>query len=100
MRDGIVLEMGGLDGKISSQSRVFEKVGWKRIVLEGNPQFRDALSQLSSAVTVAATVCEERQPTSSTRRPHVHFVTFNVAFARILHLLLVMLCCCTTLRTL
>lgn len=77
MRDGIVLEMGGLDGKISSQSRVFEKVGWKRIVLEGNPQFRDALSQLSSAVTVAATVCEERQPTSSTRRPHVHFVTDN-----------------------
>lgn len=72
MRGGVVLEMGGLDGNISSQSRVLENVDWKRIIVEGNPQFREGLSKLSTAVTVNAVVCEKTQSGGS--RDEVHFV--------------------------
>lgn len=82
MRGGIVLEMGGLDGNISSQSRIFEKVGWKRIIVEGNPQFREALTRLPTAVTVAAAVCKEknkgiRQTEVKLSERTVHFIADN-----------------------
>ena len=67
-----MLEMGGLDGNTSSQSSIFEKVDWKRIIVEGNPQFRDDLSKLSTAVTVNSAVCESS--IIDGKRQEVHFV--------------------------
>jgi hypothetical protein len=88
MRDGVVLEMGALDGNTSSQSLVLERLGWKRILIEGNPTFREALQQIATTVTVAvsAAVCEQREVqtnldrlhvsnASGVRYPKVHFVS-------------------------
>ena len=86
MRDGVVLEMGALDGNTSSQSLVLERLGWKRILIEGNPTFREALQKIATTVTVAvsAAVCEQREVqttrlhvsnASGIRYPKVHFVS-------------------------
>ena len=68
MKDGVVMEIGGLDGLKSSQSLLFEKIGWKRIIVEGNPQFSDGLKMLTSAATVNSVVCNEV-------KQDVHFIT-------------------------
>ena len=68
MKDGVVMEIGGLDGLKSSQSLLFENIGRKRIIVEGNPQFSDGLKMLTSAATVNSVVCNEV-------KQDVHFIT-------------------------
>lgn len=59
---GIVLEIGALDGttRTHSQSALLERFGWKRILIEANPLYRDALSQQSNAFAVSAAICASR----------------------------------------
>lgn len=56
---GIVIEMGSLDGGAeNSVSKGFEKLGWKRILLEANPIHREALKKQDLAFSVNAAICD------------------------------------------
>lgn len=70
-QDGVSLELGALDGTEESESvtSIYEKkLGWKRILIEGNPCYKTSLPKLSPlAFSVNAAIC--RAETS------VHYVT-------------------------
>ena len=43
---GLAIELGALDGTPASQSQTYElekRLGWRRILVEGNPRYRNAL---------------------------------------------------------
>ena len=64
MIDGIVMEMGALDGtypKGHSMSYAFTKFGWKRILIEGNPIHKKKLSKNKDGVAINAAVCDQRR---------------------------------------
>ena len=64
MKEGVVLELGALDGSnaTKSQSLLFEEeFGWHRILIEGNPKYRDKLSAQSKAFSVNSAICNKRQ---------------------------------------
>lgn len=62
MRGGLALELGAEDGSIythSMTSMLEEYLGWRRILIEGNPKFRAALKERSpNAVTISAAVSD------------------------------------------
>jgi hypothetical protein len=58
---GIVVEMGAVDGITHSESLHFEKLGWKRILVDGNPERFSALRERSKAFTAGAIVCASPQ---------------------------------------
>jgi hypothetical protein len=69
MEGGIVMELGALDGRpeSSSVSYDFIDLGWKRILIEGNPSYEEALKTgATDAYAVVSAVCSS--PTV------VHFV--------------------------
>ena len=59
MREGIVLELGGLDRQYLSQSKpMVDKLGWKRVLIEGAPNWKERLKQYSTdALALGLTVC-------------------------------------------
>ena len=63
VKGGIAIELGALDGtnNTRSQSAVFEEVGWRRILIEGNPLYRTRLATQKEAFTVNVAACKSRQ---------------------------------------
>lgn len=59
--NGLVVEMGAVDGITHSESLFFEKFGWKRILVDGNPERFPALRERSDALAVGAVVCASPQ---------------------------------------
>lgn len=61
--NGIVIELGALDGTrtTNSQSEIFEQFGWKRILIEANPTFRDGLRLQHKSLAVSAAICSNEQ---------------------------------------
>ena len=61
MRDGIAIELGALDGHSDTRSMTYEyekSLNWKRILIEGNPVYRDDLLGKSPlAFSVNAAIC-------------------------------------------
>lgn len=56
--NGIVLEMGALDGKLFSVSNDFVQFGWHRILIEGTPTYwHDGVRLSSDATYVGAAIC-------------------------------------------
>jgi len=66
-RNGIVLEIGALDGLYLSQSKpMVDKLGWHRIIIEGAPTWLERLKQYSKdALSLHLTVCN-----------HPHFIHY------------------------
>lgn len=77
MVNGIALEIGALDGtnKTESQTVLLEKFGWKRILIEANPMFREKLSQQQNSLAVNAAICADKGV--------VHYATRGVFVAGI-----------------
>ena len=71
MRDGMAIELGALDGRARSMTYAYEKdLSWRRILIEGNPGFKDSMKDESPlSFSVNAAICS----THST----VHFVGNN-----------------------
>jgi hypothetical protein len=61
MRDGVAIELGALDGSPHTRSCTFEYeriLGWRRILIEGNPTYHDDLMKNSPlAFSVNAAIC-------------------------------------------
>ena len=61
---GLAIELGALDGTPTTQSQTYElekSLGWKRILVEGNPEYRQALLNKSpQAFSVNAAICAHR----------------------------------------
>ena len=69
--NGTVIELGALDGSPWTNSMTHEyelSFGWKRILIEGNPNYRQALLERNpNAFIVNAAICETQRT--------VHFAT-------------------------
>jgi hypothetical protein len=63
MEGGVVIELGALDGsrETNSQSLVFEKFGWKRILIEANPLHRNGLQKQMASFAVSAAICSDEK---------------------------------------
>lgn len=63
MEGGVVMELGALDGsrETNSQSLVFEKFGWKRILIEANPAHRNGLTKQAASFAVSAAICSDEK---------------------------------------
>ena len=61
-RNGIAMELGALDGSPGTRSMTYEyekSLGWKRILIEGDPQYRvNLLAKSPEAYSVNAAICE------------------------------------------
>ena len=61
MRDGLAIELGALDGHPDTKSMTHEyekSLNWKRILIEGNPTYRNDLAAKSPlAFSVNAAIC-------------------------------------------
>ena len=61
MTNGTAMELGGLDGSRGTKSMTAsfeEKFNWKRIIIEGNPNYREGMVKNSpQAFTVNAAIC-------------------------------------------
>jgi hypothetical protein len=57
-----VIELGGLDGtaETHSQSLIFEQFGWRRVLIDGNPLYREGLSKQLQSFAVNAAICKDR----------------------------------------
>ncbi len=62
-RNGLAMELGALDGSPGTRSMTFElenSLGWKRVIVEGDPRYRENLKLNSpSAFAVNAAICEK-----------------------------------------
>ena len=59
---GISVELGALDGswRTKSQTEELEKFGWKRILIDGNPAYRQTMPKYSpNAFCVLAAICAD-----------------------------------------
>jgi hypothetical protein len=63
MEGGVVIELGALDGSrdTNSQSLMFEKFGWKRILIEANPLHRNGLKKQLASFAVSAAICSDEK---------------------------------------
>ena len=60
--NGIVLELGAVNGAYLSQSFPLEKVlGWHRILIDGNPEYWPVLSSNVDAYAFGTAICETAQ---------------------------------------
>lgn len=68
---GIVLEMGALDGKQFSVSHDFLSFQWHRILIEATPKWRHAARKLSTDATyVSAAICSSNSVVHYLSRPN------------------------------
>lgn len=72
---GIAVELGALDGsdETSSQTVVFERLGWKRMLIEGNPSYASKrVAKCSNALGINAVICENSHtPVHFIDKPYV-----------------------------
>jgi hypothetical protein len=62
MINGTAIELGAVDGthRSSSQTLLFEDLGWRRILIEGNPHMRKRLlKQTTSFIFECTSICKE-----------------------------------------
>jgi hypothetical protein len=63
-RNGLVIELGALDGSPQTRSQTYEyekSLGWRRILIEGDPQYKDHLNERSPmAFNVLAAMCSHQ----------------------------------------
>lgn len=60
--NGIVMEIGAVDGRNHSTSFPFEQMfGWKRILIEANPLYKEELQKQKNSFVVSAAVCNTEQ---------------------------------------
>lgn len=63
--NGVAMELGSLDGSPDTHSMTYEyekSLGWKRILIDGNPAYRKLLAEKSPlAFGALAAICEFRQ---------------------------------------
>jgi hypothetical protein len=63
MKYGLAIELGALDGSPGTRSQTYEyekTLGWKRILIEGNPKYRTTLIKNSPlALSINAAICEK-----------------------------------------
>lgn len=60
--NGIVLELGAVDGVIMSQSLAMEEtLGWHRILIEGDPTHKQGLSKHINSLAYSCAICESAQ---------------------------------------
>lgn len=61
-KGGVSIELGALDGSMATQSMTHGlegDLGWKRILIEGNPKFREEMKKHSpQALSVNAAICQ------------------------------------------
>jgi FkbM family methyltransferase len=69
---GTVLELGAIDGNISSQSLIFTQLGWRRILIEANPKFRPALQTRKDALVVSAAICQSSRVVHYYKNPNFY----------------------------
>ena len=55
---GVVLEMGAINGDWSSESLPFVARGWKRVLIEGSPVWRQDLKKWTDSYVYSTAVCE------------------------------------------
>ncbi len=69
-RNGLAMELGALEGSVNTRSMTTEyekQMGWKRILVEGDPSYRDRLIKNSpQAFSANAAICEHHT--------QVHFI--------------------------
>lgn len=76
VKGGIALELGALDGtaKTYSQTVDLEEFGWKRILIDGSPIYKEELKKLSpNAFDVVGAICKE----DTNRVVHYDMTTFT-----------------------
>ena len=75
MRDGLAIELGALDGHPDTKSMTYEyekSLNWKRILIEGNPVYRDDLAAKSPlAFSVNAAICANPSTVHYINLPYV-----------------------------
>ena len=63
LTNGVAMELGALDGSPGTRSQTFEyekTLGWRRMLIEGNPSYRSGLiSNSPKAFSVNAAICEK-----------------------------------------
>lgn len=73
MENGLVIELGALDGSPKTRSMTYEyekEFGWHRILIEGDPRYREELKRNSPlSYSVNAAICDKHQT--------VHFIPAN-----------------------
>ena len=61
-KNGLAMELGALDGTCKSHSMTVgleENFGWRRILIEGDPAYKDKMKYLSpQAYSINAAICE------------------------------------------
>lgn len=62
MKNGISMELGGLDGSPKTRSMTYDLerlFGWKRIIIDGNPMYREPMKKNSpDSFSAIAAICE------------------------------------------
>ena len=69
VQNGIALELGAVDGTKISETRAFaEYLGWRRILVEADPTYRNALGQKMNTFSVNAAICNKTRELHYIRR--------------------------------
>lgn len=80
LSNGIVLEMGALDGQVYSVSEEFLPLGWHRILIEATPKWHAAAKKASpDASYIAAAVCKEQTFVHFLSRPRTDSAVNGIA---------------------
>ena len=67
--EGVIMEVGALDGVRLSQSRYLLDLNWRRILIEGSPAYKQRLKRSSpDALSFNAAICQ-----NSSRHGPLHF---------------------------
>ena len=72
MPGGTVLELGAIDGNMSSQSLIFTQLKWKRILIEANPRFKSVLQTQKDALVVNAAICQSSRIVHYLKNPNFY----------------------------
>eukprot|EP01038_Epipyxis_sp_PR26KG_P013746 gene13746-18437_t len=75
MRNGVAMELGALDGSSSTRSMTHgleEVFGWKRILVEGDPSYRERmLRQCPNSFSANVAICEKHTTVHFLSTPYV-----------------------------
>lgn len=86
--NGIVMEIGAVNGFNDSVSIPFEQMfGWKRILVEANPLYKDELKQQKNSFVVSAAVCNTEQDVHYVLHGTKKFIGGIVEFMHANHLM-------------
>ena len=79
MEGGTVMELGALDGRPESSSVSFDflGLGWHRVLVEGNPTYKEALVADARTHTRLCPQCVRPQPWCTSCRGHTRAVLWS-----------------------